>query len=400
MKILQLCKKLPFPLDDGEAIGVNDLTNLFLELGHEITLLSFNTTKHFTELDESTREELSKYESYKLIPLDTNLSPLDLLKSAWSKEGVLSRFDSSEMRRELVYHLQNYEYDMVLLESTFLMGYIDDVRKYSDAKVILRSHNVEDRIWSRVADNHSKYSVQRAYYRRYAQVLHKLEMEVPHVSDAIITVSDLDTEFYQKENPDTPAITVPLSINAEWHQQIKNSENPFPEMSFIGSLDWRPNIEGLTHFILHILPKIKSRIPDFKLHIAGKNASPGLEELFQNEGIVYHGYVKSSTDFILDYDAALVPLYSGSGIRIKILQSFSLGRAVISTPIGIEGIHATPDRDYLVARTDEEMVDQIEKLFSEKGLIPKLSESGLQFIEEHHSRDMLRNRLKQFLLRL
>lgn len=384
-------------MDDGEAIGVTDLTNLFFDEGHTIDLLSYNTTKHFTVIDDEVQEAMSRYRSFEIVPLDTEMNLSSLVKSVYSTDAILSRFHSKEMKDKVIEKLQSYDYDIVLLESSFLLGFVPEIREHSNAKIILRSHNVEGHIWQRLAENPDVSFLKRKYYQRYAQLLQKIETEIPSLAEGIITVSDVDTEFYKTVDPHCHVVTIPLSISPEERGLITQQSFAPPEIAFIGSLDWAPNIEGLTHFAHSIGPRLMNEMPTIKIHIAGKNASPELKNLLQDSGFVFHDYVDSAEEFILQYPVSFVPLYSGSGVRIKILQAFAYGRAVVSTSVGIEGIEAQPEHDYLLADTDELFVDQIKRAFDQPGLIAELSGNGQEFMRKNYSRPVLQTRLHDFL---
>jgi polysaccharide biosynthesis protein PslH len=157
-----------------------------------------------------------------------------------------------------------------------------------------------------------------------------------------------------------PSVTVPIGIDTrEYHPDWTAFDKPL-RLSFIGALDWMPNIEGLDWFIHSVWePLVRVKYPDLELHIAGRNASKRLLNL-QVPGIVIHGEVPDAAQFLNQYPVTIAPLLSGGGMRVKILEGMALGRVVLSTSVGIEGIPAVHQRESLIADTPEAWLEAID----------------------------------------
>ena len=150
MKILQLCKKFPYPLKDGESIAVTYLSHALHDLGCDITLLSMNTSKHFTDLNSLPRE-FNHYKEIQVTALDNSVNAFSAFKNLFSKDSYhVSRFVCPDFKNKLIELLQNNDFDVIQLETLYLAPYIDVIKKYSKALITMRAHNIEFEIWERI----------------------------------------------------------------------------------------------------------------------------------------------------------------------------------------------------------------------------------------------------------
>ena len=142
MKILQLSKKFPYPLKDGEAIAVTYLARAFADLGSEVTLLSMNTSKHWFDMGELPHD-FDHYTAIHTAYVDNRIRPLPALRNLFSQKSYhIERFEEEAFAQQLQLLLQQEHFDVVQLESVYLAPYISIIRQYSSASVVLRAHNV------------------------------------------------------------------------------------------------------------------------------------------------------------------------------------------------------------------------------------------------------------------
>ena len=153
MKILQLCKKFPFPPKDGEVIAINTLSKSLTALGAEVTLLTMNTSKHPVNIAELPPAFKKMYKKVYDVPVYNHITASGAFKNLFEKESYhVTRFISDDFSKKLVEILRGSPFDVIQLETVFLTPYIDVIRENSDAIIALRSHNVEHEIWKRVAE--------------------------------------------------------------------------------------------------------------------------------------------------------------------------------------------------------------------------------------------------------
>jgi glycosyltransferase involved in cell wall biosynthesis len=381
MKILQLCKKFPFPLKDGESIAVTYLSNALHEQGCEITLLSMNTTKHYTNLNELP-PDFNHYKTIYVTPLDNKIKVFDAFKNLFSRESYhISRFISKEFESKLIELLQKEKFDIVQLETLYLAPYIDTIKKYSKALVTMRAHNVEFEIWERITTN-TTFLPKKWYLKYLTQKLKKFELGRLNDYDYLIAVSERDLKEFKNLGYKNGAMASPIGLNLGHYTNVKPIKT-LNSMCFIGALDWMPNLEGLDWFMIQVWPKLSAQFPELKFHIAGRNTPASISDLHFNN-VVIHGEVDNAVNFINNHSIMIVPLFSGSGMRVKILEGMALGKVVITTTLGKEGIEAENNKHLIIADTPQEFIDAVFKIKNNPEIIPSISQNAKKFVEDYY----------------
>jgi glycosyltransferase involved in cell wall biosynthesis len=166
-------------------------------------------------------------------------------------------------------------------------------------------------------------------------------------------------------------------------------------VSFLGSLDWQPNLEAVHQLLDSWWPVLQRIAPHMRLHIAGKNFPDALMQK-KIEGVVMHGEVPDAENFLRKHPVVVVPLRSGSGIRIKILNALALGLPVISSAKGVEGLNLVADVHYLAADNAQEFAQQAQRLWLQPELAQKLGEAGHQFVASQSDARALAKKLGEF----
>ncbi|MBL7775228.1 MAG: glycosyltransferase, partial [Saprospiraceae bacterium] len=340
MKILQLCKKFPFPLKDGESIAVAYLARAFDALGCPVSLLAMNTSKHWFD-PAHLPPELNGYQAVYTVDIDNRIRPGAALLNLFSRRSFhIERFENETFALRLAEILQNETFDVVQLETLYLAPYIPIIRRHSKALIALRAHNVEHEIWERVAANSN--FLKKWYLRTITPRLKKFEENQLNACDLLVGISERDVQQFRQLGLQKPAITVPIGLDCRDYTPDFSSYNRPLSLSFIGSLDWMPNLEGLRWFLQEVWkPLLAAQFPQLELHIAGRNTPDWLRALGLPR-VHVHGEVPDAAGFINQHSILVVPLLSGGGMRAKILEGMALGKVVLSTSLGLEGIAARP----------------------------------------------------------
>ncbi len=194
--------------------------------------------------------------------------------------------------------------------------------------------------------------------------------------DLLVPISVIDARFYIREKEDINILSIPTGVDVNCYPNCISSINDPVRFFFLGSLDWAPNIEGLKWFIENVWEK-DSNIG--VLYIAGRNCPDWLSNLNVNN-IVVEGEVEDAHEFICKNDIMIVPLFSGSGIRIKILESMAIGKPVITTSIGREGIEAENRKDLLIANNEIEFLKQMKYVQNNKEETRIIAKSARKFV--------------------
>lgn len=395
MQILQLCKKFPYPLKDGESIAVTYLAQGLQKLGHEITLLAMNTTKHPVAVNK-IKHQLSHYKAIHYTKLDNEVKPLHAFLNLFSSDSYnISRFDNESFRQKLIALLRKQSYDVVQLESLYLAPYIGIIRSHSNAKIVLRAHNVEHEIWERMSAN-EPIALRRWYFEYSAKKLKKYEIDQLSAIDHLLAISPIDEQKFRLMGYRGDSHSIPIGLDLkEFDFKEVRSEPPL-SVSFIGSLDWMPNIEGLNWFLEAIWPHLSTIFPNLKLHVAGRNCPDWIKQM-EGKNVVIEGEVKDSRSFLLKHPLSVVPLLSGSGMRAKIIESMALGRVVITTTLGLEGIAARDKQDILIADTIEEFIRKFRFCYHHQRHLPIISQNARKLVEQNFNHlEIARNVLESY----
>lgn len=386
MKILQLCKKFPYPPKDGEVIAINTLSKSLTSLGAEVTLLTMNTSKHPVNVAELPSEFTKVYKAVYDVPIYNHITALGAIKNLFEKESYhVTRFISKDFSKKLIEILRGEEFDVVQLETVFLTPYIDVIRENSNAIIALRSHNVEHEIWKRVAEV-TDFLPKRWYLNFLNKKLRRFELENTQKCDILLPITERDQRIFRLLGFRGTSVVTPVGLHSrDYAPNVRSFERPVT-LGFIGALDWMPNQEGLRWFLDKVWTQISTnqnpKKPHFQLHIAGRNAPNWLKTL-KADNVIFHGEVADAQQFMNQHSVAIVPLFSGSGIRVKILEAMMLGRVVLTTSMGLEGIPAQDGQEVLIANSDYDFIEKIEFCRKRPDLLRGIGEQARQFALGH-----------------
>jgi polysaccharide biosynthesis protein PslH len=392
MNILQVCSKIPFPPNDGGAIAMNILTEGLIATGNDVKVLAMQTPKHSTRT-EDIDPEYRKRTGYESVFIDTTIKPVDALLNLFTGDSYnISRFRSGKFEEKLIQTLTQKQFDIVHLETLFVAPYVDTIRKYSNAKIVLRSHNVEYRLWERVADV-EKNPLKKMYLNLLARRLKKFELEMLNRYDAILPITEIDSESFRRSGCTLPMLHVPFGLNAAEYDVADFTEKL--SLFHIGAMDWLPNIQAIEWFLEEVWDKLSAKFPDLELHLAGRSMPKDLKGS-NKRNVVIAGEVADAKAFMRKHSIMVSPLFSGGGMRIKIIEGMAMGKVVVSTSIGIEGISAENGKHLLVASSPDEFVEVISKCITDVDYCRTLGKNARKLVEEKYDNLAICRRLSDF----
>jgi len=380
MRILQLMNKVPWPPKDGGAIACLNMTKGFAMLGHEVTVLSMNTSKHHIDFKDMPADLRSKAD-FRLVEVPAYINwfeaTLNLLFSKLPYNA--QRFISDDYSFELVKLLTEKNFDVIQLEGLYLCPYIPVIRKNSKALIAYRAHNIEYEIWERTASLSEGF--RSKYLKNLSRRIKRFEESYLNKYDVLIPITDRDGQILDSLGNVKPRHTSQTGIDfASLVPTARKLE--FPSLFHIGALDWAPNQEGLIWFFTHCWPKIHTDYPDLKFYLAGRNAPDWFVKVAKRDGVEYLGEINDAYDFINSKAIMVVPLFSGSGMRIKIIEGMSLGKPIVTTDIGTEGISTENGNNILIANTTDEFIEAISRLINDRELSDRIGKNAIGFIQE------------------
>ncbi|MGI4821937.1 MAG: glycosyltransferase family 4 protein [Janthinobacterium lividum] len=376
MHILQFCPRVPYPPHDGGAIAMYETARGLAEAGHRVTILAINTPKHYQP--PGVLDHLGARVRLVTVDVDTRINPLKALRNlAFSHECyIVERFISQKLLAKLTDLVLAESVEVVQFESTFVAWYAGELyqalrargmEKAQQPRFVLRAHNVEYTIWQMLAERAGN-PVKKWYVQKLASRLKAFEYGMLDRFDGVAAISGEDAERLRSMCDPKPAAlksteavaTLPPDSNRPTFAVIPASFDlshfqpsatpPKPRTIFlIGSLNWLPNLEGLDWFLREIWPQAHAELPDLELHVAGLRPPEYLTSRpYGQENVFVHGFVESALAFMQQYELMLVPLLSGGGMRVKMVEGLALGKPILSTTLGAEGVAARDGENLLL----------------------------------------------------
>lgn len=318
--------------------------------------------------------------------IDTTVSIWGLIKGLFSSQPYnVQRFWSPAFADLLARLLREQVYDIVQLEGSYMSLYSAVIRQHSKARLVLRAHNVEHQIWDRLA-RQVRAVAQRRYLQNMTAKIKRFELNHLQDYDAIIPISGEDAQYYQQAGfmGQVHTINGAVDLSRFPHPNL----NFRPSIAFLGSLEWLPNVEGLHWLLKEVWPTIARRHLQATLHVAGKG-SPVTRLLPQADRVVLHGQVPDAAEFLSAHHIFVVPLHSGGGMRMKIVEAMGAGMCVLSTSIGAEGIAYTDGVDIVIADSAEAWIHALDLLLSDTATTRRIAAAGRALAAERYSTEAL-----------
>jgi len=387
MRVLQICSKPPLPAIDGGCKAMDNITKGLLGNDVEVNILTIATVKHPFKR-ETFSEDYIRNTKIDSAFIDTSIKIKDAVLNLFSTKSYnITRFYSAEFQALIKSKLFQQQYDVILLEGLFVMPYYDVIKKFSNAKIVYRAHNIEYKIWEQNAAS-EKNSLKKGYLTLLAKRLKKYELLMLNKVDGIATITENDLQKLKTLGVAVPMKTTPFGIDISTYKI--SSESDKNTLFYIGSMDWMPNIEAVKWFLKEVLNKV-----DIPFYLAGKNISAEFLN-YQQQNLIVAGEVESATDFMNAHQIMVVPLFSGSGMRIKIVEAMALGKVVIATSLAAEGITCEHKKDILIANTAAEFIEMIAWCKSNPKEIKTIGEEATKRIALYYDNKVIVNNLVTF----
>jgi glycosyltransferase involved in cell wall biosynthesis len=199
----------------------------------------------------------------------------------------------------------------------------------------------------------------------------------------IFAVSKVDAITLETLAPGVPIVSVPIAVAAASLQPVPRLADA-PEILFVGALDWPPNADAVNYFIGDIWPVVRSRVPDARFTVLGRGEAQMRARWGSDPSIRFTGWVESVEPWFGQSRAMVVPLRSGSGMRVKILDAFARGVPVVATSIGIEGIAAVDGRHALVGDSPEAFAAAAVRVLQDRAQAERLATAARALVLEQY----------------
>ncbi len=398
MKILYITPYLPYPQDEGGKIRIFNL----------LKNLSKKNTIHFLSLIYSNNE--IKYlkilqEYYEKIEVVLHSPPprnSDLIsktkRALFNPPDLITKRYNAELEKLVKKYISENQYDIICAEQLYAAQYIlPHISKLKSTKFVLSEHNIESEIFKRYISTNktsSDLQVSKWWLRNYLEIekLKKYENSIWKNIKNIIVVSDRDKQVIEKSIVNNNIVIIPNGVDLEDFnlqfsasappQNIDNKKNF--TLVYTGSFTHYPNTDAILFFYYNVFEQLKKNIPNIILYVVGKNPYPDLTKLNEDKNVVVTGYVDDVRPYIYNSDLFIVPLRIGGGSRLKILQAMGMGKCILSTTIGAEGIDCKDNENIVIADTADEILNKIITLYKNKELREVVGKNANKLVYEKY----------------
>jgi glycosyltransferase involved in cell wall biosynthesis len=352
-----------------------------LQLGADITLFSLNPSKGKIDIEDISDPVFEKIR-YHSVDLDTDVNVWSAFFNIFTNQSYnISRFYSEEAARQLENVLRENVFDIIQFEGLFVVPYLDIVKANSHAKLIYRAHNIEFTMWERLSHSES-FLLRRKYLAFLAQRLKAYETEQINRFHQIFAISEPDRQSILRFGCEVRVTVFPVAIDLERYQ-VDKTKTSFPTLFHLGAMDWRPNREGLEWFLDDIWPDIEKLNKDLRFYIAGKNMQKHFFE-YDSDNLIVEGEVFDAVDFMNSKAIMIVPLISGTGMRVKIIEGMAMKKCIIATTTAAEGINCKHGYDILIADSADEFYRSILQCIINPKRWMEIGENARNTVETDH----------------
>ncbi len=382
MKILWVKPGGLVPLDSGGKIRSYHLLR-GLAQSHSVTFLSFYAA-HANDCHRDLEKAFHKVVLFPLqLPEATSLrNGRSYLRALWTSQPFsTARFCVPEVIHGVRRELEQGSYDAMICD--FLMGAMVTPLGWPCPKIFF-THNVEALIWKR----HFRVSgnpLWKLFTWREYRTIARQEKRCLRAADHVLTVSGTDRDFFSRIVSPDKITVIPTGVDVDYFCPQPAEVRPH-SLVFTGSMDWMPNEDAVLYFIEEIFPLVRREAPDATLWVVGRRPSARLVEFAaRREGVQVTGAVDDIRPYVAQSEVYVVPLRVGSGTRIKIFEALGMGKAVVSTTLGAEGLPVQNGENILLADEAGEFARRILDLFSTPERRMALGTAARRLVEEKYS---------------
>lgn len=384
MKVLVITDRIPYPISSGGPLRIYNLV-LRVAQHHEVWLAALSETPGQDEGTSHMQGLCCGVEVAVRSPRHPVAHLPGLVQYALQGKPLELKFGHSD---ELVSKVQGLsaaiDFDIVQIEYSHMAPYIEALPPKRRAKRILMFHDVAFSKFERIA----RYETSRLRKVRpwlHSAMMHRWEPRYAARFDRCATVSDADAALLTTANPRLRVDVVPNGVDTRAYQPLPEEAGP-PSLLFVGNMGYTPCVDAALYFHGEILPLVRERVPEVQLWIVGTNPAPEVRQL-EGEGVHVTGRVADVVPYYAQSTACVVPLRAGGGTRLKILEAMALGRPVVSTTIGCEGLGVTDGRDISIADSPGQFARKTVDLLTDRVLREQITTNARHLVADRYDWD-------------
>jgi Glycosyl transferases group 1 len=361
--LLWIVPKSPVPATDGARVATYNLMHGVLAKGARINLVVVPTAQEASCIDLGHLRRELPISEVTVLPRPTSLQGISrypLMTLWWARRPhfplTVAPFLARGVAQTLTKLIREFRGDAVVYDGLHVAAHLSSEKPGVEdgVRYVLRAHNKEAELWRRRAAV-GKSWLERRLFLAQSKAMMRFEHYVVRHARGVATVSDHDRALFLREMRDLPPdriATVPIGYDF-------GSPPPFPHadpwrLLFVGRLDWPPNRAGLKWFLDEVWPRVEQEAPRWSITIGGSGDGGWLRAYRHLSRLDLRGFVDDLAGLYAEASLAVVPLFVGSGIRVKVIEAGRYSRPCLSTGVGVEGLGLSDERDYFRAETAQE----------------------------------------------
>ena len=396
MKILWISHILPYPPKGGV---MQRSYNLIKEVAkeNEVYLFAFNqkawlpTKEDIIKAKKEFERFCKKVEVFELPSDKSKFAWYKLvIKSFFSKDGYTINWTKSKiMAKKIKEFLATNHIDLIHCDTIGLAEYVKDIKEIPK---VLNHHNIESHMMLRRAKK-EKNLFKKIYFYVEGLKLKKYENRICPKFDINLVVSELDKERLLNIALNSKIAVIPNGVNINYFKPL-NSKIKRHNIVFAGRMNAYPNEDAVIWFLKEIWPLLKKEVPDATFTIAGRNPTPRIKKFAKNDpSILVTGYVDDIRPFIAQAEVYICPIRDGGGTKLKILDAMAMGKIIVTTTIGAEGLGVIHERHVLIANDPKIFASQVLLVFNNPDLRKYLSQNARQLVKKEYSWEIIGKKL-------
>jgi polysaccharide biosynthesis protein PslH len=372
MRILMIATTLPYPMTSGERIRNYNLLRLASKR-HEVSLAALVESKEDLEGVPHLQQFCARVETAGFDKRSRFVRAPGMLRYALEgKPPELKLLRSEELISKIRHLVSAMDFDIVEIDSRLGL-YLEELPNDRRCKSIMMFHNFTFQQGLRIF----------RYERRWGKKIRKLldsiamfqwEPRYAMRFDRCTTVSEIDRDLYLKTNPRLQIDVIPNGVDIQKYTPLP-ADNASPTLLFIGNMGYSPCVDAMLYFCREIFPLIRQAVSGVELWIVGKEPLPEVLRL-NGDGVHVTGQVEDVIPYYKHSAVCVVPLRSGGGTRLKILEAMALGRPVVSTTIGCEGLDVVDGQHLLIADKPANFAEKTVRLLNDRELYQHIAAEG------------------------
>jgi glycosyltransferase involved in cell wall biosynthesis len=386
MRILVISNVVPYPAHSGIQLRILRILERVARV-HQVTLCCHA----WSAADQEGAHQLSKRG---IRTFTGRMGPqIDLRKiigaagfGITGRPPELALYRSPDLTRILRELLRDEEFDILQVEETILAHYADLLPRGSSTKRLLTFHDLHFVQAARAAP--LEHSAGMRLWRHFNSFCMRFyEPRVVRHFERCATVTEHDRQLLQPAGPRRSIAVVPNGVDTTALRPLTDASTP-SAIVFVGSMFYKPCEDGALWLVREILPLVRRQFPEIDVWIVGKGPGPRVKAL-AGEHVFVTGEVEDVVPYYQRAAIALAPLRAGSGSRLKILEAMALGRPVVATSIGAEGLEAEPERHLLIADGAKDFAAAVVRLLQSPDLCHSLATASREFVEARYNWEMI-----------